>query len=100
VVTYDQRGLGVSIQPAAPDSRTERRMDLRAGLAQVQEPVLLVFGQDGPFDLPMAEATRDALVTAQVDFVFINGCGHFWHECPDEFYPRVQEFLGLDGAID
>jgi len=25
-------------------------------------------------------------------------CGHFWHECPDEFYPRVRQFLGLAEA--
>jgi len=73
-------------------------MDLRAGLALVRKPVLLMFGRDDPFGLPMAEATRDALVNAQVQFVVIDRCGHFWHECPDEFYPRVEEFLGLEGA--
>jgi len=25
-------------------------------------------------------------------------CGHFWHECPDEFYPRVRQFLSLAEA--
>lgn len=73
-------------------------MDLRAELALVRKPVLLAFGRDDPFDLPMAEATRDALVNAQVEFVVIDRCGHFWHERPDEFYPRVEEFLGLEGA--
>ena len=73
-------------------------MDLRAELALLQKPVLLVFGRDDPFGLPMVEATRDALVNAQVEFVVIDRCGHFWHECPDEFYPRVEEFLGLEGA--
>jgi pimeloyl-ACP methyl ester carboxylesterase len=73
-------------------------MDLRAELALVRKPVLLVFGRDDPFGLPMAEATRDALVNAQVEFVVIDHCGHFWHECPDQFYPRVEEFLGLEGA--
>jgi proline iminopeptidase len=74
-------------------------MDLRAGLAAVQVPVLLLFGRDDPLGLPMAEATRDALVNAQVDFVVIDGCGHFWHECPNEFYPRVQEFLGQTKVV-
>jgi len=73
-------------------------MDLRAELAQVQRPVLLVFGRDDPFGLPMAEATRDALTGSWVDFVVIERCGHFWHECPDEFYPRVRQFLGLEAA--
>ena len=71
-------------------------MDLRAELALVRKPVLLVFGRDDPFGLPMAEATRDALASAEVDFAVIDGCGHFWHECPDEFYPRVRQFLGLE----
>jgi pimeloyl-ACP methyl ester carboxylesterase len=70
-------------------------MDLRAELALFQEPVLLMFGRDDPFGLPMAEATRDAFVNAQVDFVLVDGCGHFWHECPNDFYPRVRQFLGL-----
>jgi pimeloyl-ACP methyl ester carboxylesterase len=74
-------------------------MDLRAGLAAVQVPVLLLYGRDDPLGLPMAEATRDALVNAQVDFVVIDGCGHFWHECPDDFYPRVKEFLGQTRVV-
>ena len=69
-------------------------MDLRGELALVQKPVLVMFGRDDPFGLPMAEATRDALVGAQVEFVVIERCGHFWHECPGQFYPRVQWFLG------
>jgi proline iminopeptidase len=75
-------------------------LDLRAELALVQVPVLLMFGRDDPFGLPMAEATRDALARAQVDFVLIDGCGHFWHECPDDFYPRVRQFLGLQGTAN
>jgi len=74
-------------------------MDLRAELALVQKPVLLMFGRDDPLRLPMAEATRDALVSAQVDFVVIDRCGHFWHECPDDFYPRVKEFLGQTRVV-
>ncbi len=75
-------------------------MDLRADLALLDKPVLLLFGRDDPFGLPMAEATRDALVRAQVDFVVIDHCGHFWHECPDAFYPRIEQFLGLDRATE
>ena len=75
-------------------------IDLRAELAALQVPVLLMLGRDDPFGLPMAEATRNALANAQVDFVVMDCCGHFWHECPDEFYPRVAHFLGLDRATD
>jgi carboxyl-terminal processing protease len=76
-------------------------MDMRGELALLQKPVLLMFGRDDPFGLPMAEASRDALVNAQVEFVVIDRCGHFWHECPNEFYPRVEEFLGnLSGSVE
>jgi pimeloyl-ACP methyl ester carboxylesterase len=73
-------------------------IDLRPELALFQKPVLLIFGRDDPFGLAMAEAVRDALVNAPVEFVVIDRCGHFWHECPDQFYPRVEAFLGLEGA--
>jgi pimeloyl-ACP methyl ester carboxylesterase len=72
-----------------------RKLDLRDELASFQSRVLLMFGGDDPFGLQMAEATREALTNAPVEFVVIDHCGHFWHECPDAFYPRVREFLGL-----
>lgn len=68
-------------------------MDLRAGLAQLKQRVLLMWGKDDPYNIATADVTRDALVNAQVDYVVIDHCGHFWHECPDEFYPRVRKFL-------
>jgi proline iminopeptidase len=68
-------------------------MDLRDELALLQLPVLLMFGEDDPFGVQMAEAVGDALENADVDFVVIDDCGHFWHECPDAFYPRVEVFL-------
>lgn len=68
-------------------------MDLRGGLAQLKQRVLLMWGKDDPFNIATAEATRAALINAQVDYVVIGHCGHFWHECPDGFYPRVREFL-------
>jgi pimeloyl-ACP methyl ester carboxylesterase len=43
----------------------------------------------------MIEATRSALTNAQVEMVELERCGHFWHECPDEFFARVRAFLDL-----
>jgi len=68
-------------------------MDLRAALASLQKRVLLMIGKDDPFGLEMAEAVRGALTHSTVDYVVIDQCGHFWHECPQAFYSRVQEFL-------
>ena len=72
-----------------------RKLDLRDELASFQRRVLLMFGRDDPFGLPMAEATRKALTNAPVEFVVIDHCGHFWHECPDAFYPRLRTFIGF-----
>lgn len=69
--------------------------DLTAAVAGLDHRVLVLWGEDDPFDMEVGETTRDALSAAQVDFVVLGGCGHFWQECPDEFYPRVRDFLGL-----
>lgn len=68
-------------------------MDYRQALGEVELPVLLMFGKQDPFGLQMAEAVRDALSNAPVEYVVIDYCGHFWHECEDEFYPRIDQFL-------
>ena len=69
--------------------------DFTADIAGLDQRVLFLWGEDDPFGMPMAEATVTALSAAQVEFVVLDKCGHFWHECPDAFYPRVRAFLSL-----
>ncbi len=69
--------------------------DFTADVAQLNHAVLLLFGEDDPFGLTMAEATQDALLAADVEFVLLERCGHFWHECPDAFFSRLRAFLDL-----
>lgn len=69
--------------------------DFAADLAVLTHPVLLLWGEGDPFGPQMAQATQKALLNAEVKFVQLEGCGHFWHECPDQFYRRVRAFLGL-----
>jgi pimeloyl-ACP methyl ester carboxylesterase len=69
--------------------------DLTAEVSALKHDVLLLWGQDDPFGLLMAEATQRALSSAQVEFVVLEGCGHFWQECPETFLTRLQTFLGL-----
>jgi len=69
--------------------------DFAADVAALTHPVLLLWGDGDPFGAQMVQATRDALVNAEVKYVLLEGCGHFWHECPDQFYPQVRAFLGL-----
>jgi proline iminopeptidase len=78
--------------------------DFTAEVARLDCPVLMLWGESDPFGLPMAEATRSALSAAgertrsPVEFVLLQGCGHFWHECPDAFFGQVRSFL--DRAAD
>ena len=69
--------------------------DFTSEVGALEQPVLLLWGDGDPFGVQMAEATRAALANAQVEYVVLEKCGHFWHECPDQFYPRVRAFLGL-----
>jgi proline iminopeptidase len=72
--------------------------DITADVAKLNHRVLILWGEDDPFGLAMAEETKKALSQAKVKFVVLKKCGHFWHECPDEFFARVRAFLGLPAA--
>jgi proline iminopeptidase len=69
--------------------------DLTAEFAEVKCPVLILFGAGDPAGRPLAAATQDALANAEVEFVVIEDCGHFWQERPEPFYAHVTDFLGL-----
>ena len=69
--------------------------DLTAEVGRLDHRVLVLFGEDDPSGMPLVEETLAALQSADVEFVLLEKCGHFWHECPDQFYPRVRAFLGL-----
>ena len=67
--------------------------DLSAEAGQLSMPVLILWGEEDPFGYPMAEATRDALTGSEVTYVLLELCGHFWHECEDDFLGKVADFL-------
>jgi proline iminopeptidase len=69
--------------------------DITAEVARLHHPVLFLWGEDDPFGLETAEATRKTFSAAQVEFVVIEECGHLWQECPDGFFGQVRAFLGL-----
>jgi pimeloyl-ACP methyl ester carboxylesterase len=69
--------------------------DFTPDVRSLEHPVLLLWGEDDPFGVQMAEATVAALSNAEIEFVLLEKCGHFWHECPEQFYPRVRAFLGI-----
>ena len=74
--------------------------DLTEEVAQLDQRVLILLGEDDPFGLSMAEASRDALSAAEVEFVVLEQCGHFWQECPERFFAAVRSFLGLPSTAD
>jgi pimeloyl-ACP methyl ester carboxylesterase len=72
--------------------------DITEEVGRLDHPVLILWGKDNPFGLPTAEATRNALSAARVDFILLESCGHFWQECPDDFFHHVRAFLELPPA--
>jgi pimeloyl-ACP methyl ester carboxylesterase len=72
--------------------------DIRAEVARLNHRVLFLWGEDDPFGLETAEATRNAFSAAEVAFVVIEACGHLWQECPDDFFSQVRAFLGHPAA--
>jgi len=72
--------------------------DITAEVARLKQPVLFLWGEDDPFGLETAEATRNAFSAAKVEFVVLEECGHLWQECPDAFFGQVRAFLSLPPA--
>jgi pimeloyl-ACP methyl ester carboxylesterase len=72
--------------------------DFTSDVAILEHPVLILWGEDDPFGLQMAEATVSALSNARVEFVTLEACGHFWHECPEPFFDHVRAFLHIDST--
>ena len=65
---------------------------------RLDHPVLMLWGEDDPFGMEMAEATMSALSHADVEFVVLKDCGHYWHECPQDFFYHIRNFLGLSST--
>lgn len=69
--------------------------DFTSDVARLDHRILFLWGENDPFGRPMAETTVEALSAAELEFVELEKCGHFWQECPDAVYPRIRAFLGL-----
>jgi len=73
--------------------------DLGVEVGRLDQRVLIWWGRDDPTGLLMAYETRDTLIHAQVEFVVVEKCGHFWHERPEAFYPCVRAFLDVPSGL-
>lgn len=72
--------------------------DLTAEVGRLDHRVLVLFGKDDPAGMPLVEETLAALRSADVDYFLLQRCGHFWQECPDEFFSHLRAFLELPPA--
>lgn len=70
----------------------EKSYDLRAGLARVTSPVLIIEGRQDPMGDDTAEEIHARLSASVIRY--INQCGHFpWIEQPEKFKAIISEFL-------
>jgi len=92
----DDRGGPPEFSPVASEMTwaAMQGYDLTEEVAQLQLPVLVLCGKDDPY-APMTEAVVAALTSANVKYVVLDKCGHFWHECPEAFFAQVRAFLEL-----
>jgi len=73
--------------------RQTEAWDFRAQVRELDVPALMLWGEDDPFGMPMAEATRSELTSADVTFVVLENCGHYWQECQNEALEQIGRFL-------
>ncbi len=69
--------------------------DLTADLAGLNLRVLQLWGEDDPVRLVASTEIIAALSNADVETVVFSRCGHFWHECPEQFFTAVRAFLDI-----
>ncbi|MDH4270998.1 MAG: alpha/beta hydrolase [Candidatus Aminicenantes bacterium] len=67
--------------------------DFSADVKKLTHRILILWGEQDPFGPGMAEGTKNTLANARVKFVLLKGCGHYWLECPEEFFNQVRGFL-------
>jgi pimeloyl-ACP methyl ester carboxylesterase len=67
--------------------------DFADDVRRLDHQILFIWGEDDPFGLPMAEATVNRLSSAEVDFVVLDGCGHYWHEQEAKCFSEIRRFL-------
>jgi len=72
--------------------------DLTADLAGLNFRVLNLWGENDPVRSIASPAIISALPNADIETIVLNHCGHFWHECPEQFFATMRTFLGLEGA--
>jgi pimeloyl-ACP methyl ester carboxylesterase len=67
--------------------------DLTEELSKLDQRVLILWGEQDSFGLAMGEASQQALSSADLQLVLLEDCGHYYHECKEDFFSQIVEFL-------
>ena len=67
--------------------------DLTDDLAGLNLRVLNLWGEDDPVRPVASPEIIVALLNSDVETVVFSRCGHFWQECPDQFFTAVRAFI-------
>jgi proline iminopeptidase len=91
---------GMSYDPVVEQKTWEALQDhdFSAGLGELHQPILILWGKDDPFGMAYVEAARQALTGAKLEVVLLDNCGHYWHECPAPFFAHLRAFLEMAEA--
>jgi len=69
--------------------------DLIADLAGLKQRVLNLWGEADPVRPVASPEIITALSNADLETVVLSNCGHFWQECPEQFFTTVRAFLDI-----
>ncbi len=72
--------------------------DLTSELSRLEHRVLVIRGEGDPCEPSMGQSVEEALSSAEIRSVTLKDCGHFWHECPEDFFAAVRPFLYVQAS--
>lgn len=72
--------------------------DFRQQAREINIPALVLWGQGDPFGVEWGRSVSQSIGESGSRFALLEDCGHYWHECPEQFYEEVQGFLSELGS--
>lgn len=73
--------------------KANAHFDLTSDLIELNLPVLNLWGEDDPAQPVANPAIQSAFQNADLETVVIKDCGHFWHECTEQVFSAMRNFL-------
>lgn len=66
--------------------------------SMIGAPAMVLWGDKDPFGSEWGRSVARSIGEAGSQFVLLEECGHYWHECPEQFYGEVERFLEQVGV--